>query len=205
MLKFLSALIAVLMLLAVACGGGDDDDSSDADSDEPTAEATDNSDGGDDAEDDDAEETDAPDDSDDEDEGDDDAVSGDHACTYITPAELSEILGEEFGEGRDYLATANGATACTWESDAGAAVFVEVLHDGGPDYYDAVHIEGFDSGFEETEVDGIGDKAIYSDIGVLDVVDGDKYISVQPVLFFSDLDELDVSQEIAAIVLANLQ
>lgn len=197
MLKLLSALIPVMLLVVAACGG-DDDDSTEGDNGEPAAEATRDSSnnegaGG-------SEETGAPDD-----EGRGGEVSGDHACTYITADEISEIVGAEVSEGRDYLAAANGATACTWESGSGTAIFVEVLHDGGADYFDAVHIEGFDSGFEETEVDGIGDRAIYSDLGVLDVVDGDVYISVQPILFFSDLDELEVSKEIATIVLDRVQ
>lgn len=209
--KFFAVGLAVLVLLAlVACGGDDDESGNDGDGQEPTASAPADGDGnsGDDGE----APTEAPDDDEptgtpgdnDDDENDGSGGQGDHTCNLLTPEEVSSAVGVEVGEGRDYLATAPGATNCEWQStEESVTVYAEVLTEGGRDYFDAVHLP--DPAFEEEPVEGIGDEAIYSDLGVLDVVDGDTFVSVQMVVFFSELDELTAAQALAETILQKLQ
>ena len=199
-IKFFGAgLIALAMLAFAACGGDDDDSGDGGDSQEPTASApADGDDGSANGE----EPTDAP--------GDDEGNDGnggqvEHACDLLTPEEVAAAVGVEVGEGRDYLATAQGATNCEWQSPEEVTVYMEVLPSGGRDYFDAIHIADSDPAFEEEPVDGLGDEAIYSDLGVLDVVDGDGFVSVQIVVFFSDLDEMTAAEALAEVILQKLQ
>jgi hypothetical protein len=125
-----------------------------------------------------------------------------HACSLFTGQELGDLLGVEMTDGRDYLPTAAGATNCTWEGDA--QVFVEVLLEDGQDWFDAIHIEGVGAGDTE-EIDGIGDVAVWdSFLGTLDVVDGERFISVQPLVSFTDLDDKEAAIAIAEATLERL-
>lgn len=204
--KFFAVGLAALVLLAlVACGGDDDDTSNGGDGQEPTASepADGDDDGGDDGE----EPTEAPDDGEPTDvAGDDDDGDGNggqvdgHACDLVTPEDVSAAVGVEVGEGRDYLATAADATNCEWQStEEAVTVYAEVLLEGGRNWFEAVHFG--EPAFEEQPVEGLGDEAIFSDLGVLDVVDGDTFISIQMVVFFSDLDELAAAEELARLLL----
>lgn len=202
MLKLLGAFGLTLLLFLAACGGGDDGDdgSTDDAAGEPTATATT---GGDDG----GDETQEPEDTEDA-GGDATGDGGDsnfHACSLFTAAEVGAVLDAEVSEGRDYLATAPGATQCTWETtDGSSAVFIEVLLDGGQDWFDAVHIEG-DQLADIEELDGLGDVAVYDKfLNTVDVVDDDRFVSVQPVLFFSDLDDKTVGVELAEMTLERL-
>jgi hypothetical protein len=204
-------IFALAALIALsACGGDDDDDTANDAGDEPTA-AADATDG--DAEP--ANETDHADedegegdgDEGDEDDGDDDDASGEHACDLLTAEEVSAAVGLEVGEGRDYLAAAPDATQCEWMATDGGTVYAEVLTEGGQGYYEAVTfgIDDPDAAFQAEEVEGIGDEAVFDDLGVLQVVDGDNYVSVQIVFFPSEIDDLTAARGLAEEILAKLQ
>lgn len=201
-MKFACVGLAVLMALLFAACDGDDDDSGAGTAQPTAAQQTDvaNGDGGDEEPTDGAnseEPTDAPDD--------DGSADAGHACDVLTPAEVSAAVGVEVGEGRDYLATAADATNCEWQSaDQTVTVYAEVLREGGQAWFDAVHVADDDPAFEEQPVEGIGDEAIYSDLGVLDVVDGDTFVSVQIVVFFSELEELSAAKGLAEAMLEKL-
>lgn len=125
-----------------------------------------------------------------------------HACSLFTGAELGAVLGVEMNDGRDYLATAPGATNCTWEG--GANVFVEVLLEDGEDWYDAIHIPGAAVG-EVEEIDGVGDIATWDEfLGTLDVVESDRFVSVQPLVGFTGLNKQQVAIQIAQLALERL-
>jgi hypothetical protein len=173
-----------LALLFAACTG-DDDSSDDQGNGAPAATQTTNDSS-----------------SDDDDEGDGGEDSDFHACSLFTGAELGAALGVELADGRDYLATARGATNCTWEGDI--TVFVEVLLEDGKDWYDAIHIPDAAVG-EVEEIEGVGDVAIWDDfLGALDVVEDDRFVSVQPLVGFSDLDQQEVAIQIAQLALERL-
>jgi len=197
-LRLVGVLGLTLLLLLAACGGDDDDDAGD-DGSGNGATATEATDGGDDG----GDQTDAPEDT--EDSGDDDDDGGDsgfHACDLMTSEEVSAIVGAEVGEGRDYLATGPGATQCEWASeDSSTVVYIEAMTEGGPDWYEAIHFPSGDPGDTE-EVDGVGDEATWDTfLDSLDAIEGDKFVAVQPLLFFSEADDKTVAIELAKLAL----
>jgi hypothetical protein len=195
-LRLLLPVSLLLTLLLAGCSGGDDDDAAN-DTDNGAATTDSSNDGGDDSE--------TPDDSDsgeddDGNSGGDDEASDFHACSLFTGAELSEALGVQLSDGRDYLAVAAGATNCTWEGDI--VLFVEVLLEGGEAWYDAIHVPGVGTG-EAEEVEGVGDVALYdSFLNTLDVVDGDRFISVQSI--GGTRDNKEVAIQVAEMALERL-
>lgn len=205
MLKLWTVLALTFVLLLAACGGDDDDDSGDDGANGPTA--TEATDGGDNGEETDApEETDAGDDGEETDApeetgaGDDDGGGSDfHACDVMTSEEVGAIVGAEMGEGRDYLATGPGATQCEWISaDSANTVYVEVMTEGGPDWYEAIHFEAEDL----EEIAGVGDEATWDTfLDSLDAIEGDKFVSVQPIFFFREVDDKAVAIELAKLAL----
>jgi hypothetical protein len=212
LLKFLTALGLTLLLLLAACGGDDDDDAGDdAPNDATATESTDDAGDGDEA-------TDAPDDRGDDDdsgndEGGDDDNGGDDddggsadalACELLTPGELATVVDETWGEGDD-TGTTPEASKCTWENELGtSAIYLEGQTEGGEAWWDIIHDpnDNFDEG---ESVDGLGDKALWQDgLSVLDVLDGDKYISIQVVVFSQEIDDLAAATELAEMVLARI-
>jgi len=195
--RLLAAIGLTLLLLLAACGGDDDDDAGDDGSDNgPTAtESTDNGDGG--AEDTDApEETDAP-----EDTGNGGGSSTDfHACDVLTKEEISEVVGYEVIDGVDYLAVSPQATQCEW----GPGVYIEVLTEGGPEFYEAVHF-----GQDVEPVDGVGDEAVWND-GLFEAIEDDNYVAVQLVGYgfahpgSTEEEKIDVMAELARMALENI-
>lgn len=176
MQKFLGALLLALALVAGACGGDDSDGPGD-DGANNGGTVTESPAAGRDGR---------------------SSASDFHACDLFTADEISEIFGDQAGEGEDYLAVAADATACSWNF-----VFIEVLLEDGPDWYDAVHLADDDSDVEE--VGGLGDTAAWDTfLRTLDVVDGDRYLSVQPIVGFLDLDAREVAIELAEIALERL-
>jgi hypothetical protein len=78
-----------------------------------------------------------------------------------------------------------------------------VLLEGGREWFDALHLPDEDPAPQPVE--GLGDEALWQDgLASLDVVDGDHFITVQPVLFLSDADSFEAAQQIAALVLGRL-
>ena len=120
------------------------------------------------------------------------------ACSLLTAQEVSEALAQEVAEGKPSLATNANASACEWSGGSVSAI-LEVLTQGGAAWYDSVNF-----GQEDEPVEGIGDKAGFDDIGVLDVLAGDKMLSLQIILFFSDVDELEAAKSLAQRVLDRL-
>jgi hypothetical protein len=87
-------------------------------------------------------------------------------CSLVTPAEISEIAGEEYGEGeldRD---------DCTYDSPTGRTVSVTLEdHSGqaGSSFQDTLDI------FDATEIDGVGERALWIDqFGELNVPSTDR-------------------------------
>lgn len=197
MLKLLAFLALSLLLLLAACGGDDDGTSGVDDDGGATTTQISNGDGDDDAQ---PSETENLDGDDDDDRG---APSDFHACDLFTGAEMSDLVGTQMNDGRDYLATADGATNCLWEGDI--QVFVEVLLEGGQDWYDAVHFPGANDPGDTEDVEGIGDVAIWdSFLGTLDTVDDDRFVAVQAITSFTDYDDKEVATEVAQAALARL-
>ena len=126
-----------------------------------------------------------------------------HACDLITPEEVSAAVGFTVGPGRDYLAVARGATQCEWAGNG--VVYAEVLTKGGESWFRAVHIPN--SSLPEVEVPGLGDKAFYSnDQNTVDVVSGDRYVSVQIIGARSaGVDEQTAGANLATAILAKLR
>lgn len=125
-----------------------------------------------------------------------------HACSLFSGAELGSAVGVQLNDGRDYLATAPGATNCVWEG--GANIFVEVLLEGGRDWNSAIHIPGArDDDMEKIE--GVGDVATWDSLlNTLDVVDGDRFVSVQPLVGVSGLKDQEVAVQVAKLTLERL-
>jgi hypothetical protein len=123
-----------------------------------------------------------------------------HACTFLTPDEVNELLGDEVGaaEGRDYLATNINATQCEWGLQGGA-LYVEILGSGASAWFDAVNF-----GNTNPPIDGIGDMAVIGPGGTLDVLQGDYMVSVQLVLFGSGIDKEAAARDVAAKILSKL-
>jgi hypothetical protein len=190
------------MLLLAACGGGDDDDSAnDAPNDATATEATDNGDDGGDGGDGD-EETGGPEDTAAPEETDSGGGSGSdfHACDALTKEEISAVVGYEVIDGVDYLAVSPQATQCEY----GPGVYVEILTEGGPEFYEAVHF-----GQDVEPVDGVGDEAVWND-GIFEAIEGDNYVAVQLIGFgfgnpgSTEQDEIDAAAELARMALENI-
>ena len=130
-----------------------------------------------------------------------------HACDLITPEEVSAAVGFTVGPGRDYLAAARGATQCEWAGPGVVApvVYAEVLTKGGENWFKAIHIPN--AALPEVEIPGLGDKAFYSnDLNTVDVVSGDRYISLQLIGARSaGVDEQTAGAALAQALLAKLQ
>lgn len=173
-----AALFAVALVFG-ACGGDDDDEGSGSAGPTATSAATQpggnggsgNTNGND---------------------GDD---SDFHACSLFTGDEMSEILEASMDDGRDYLSTAARATTCEWQGDV--VIYIEVLLDGGDGWFEAIHMPDAEATKTE-EVDGLGDKALWDEfLGTLDVVQDDRFISIQPLVGFSGLDSKEVAIDLA--------
>ena len=124
------------------------------------------------------------------------------ACSLLTAQEVSEALAQEVAEGKPSLAGNADASACEWSGGSVSAI-LEVLTEGGAAWYESVNF-GQDDEPDKEPVEGIGDKAVFDDIGVLDVLEGDKMLSLQIILFFSEVDELEAAKVLAEIVLDRL-
>jgi hypothetical protein len=180
----MSRSLLLLLFLLPACGGGDADTTG---SDNPTA----------------ASQTTVEDDGADQDPTAPSGGAGDvgHTCDLITAAEVSAAVGFEVGEGGDYLATAPGATQCEWPG----TVYAEVLTEGGRDWFESVHFG--EPAFEEVDVPGLGDEALYSEgLGLLDAVSGDIYVAVQIIgARFAGIDALTAGTALVEAILAKLE
>ena len=130
-----------------------------------------------------------------------------HACDLITPEEVSAAVGFTVGPGRDYLAAARGATQCEWAGPGVVApvVYAEVLTRGGESWFKAVHLPNATA--DEVQIAGLGDKAVFSDfLNTVDVISGDRYISVQLVgVRSAGVDEQTAGTALAEAILAKLQ
>jgi hypothetical protein len=124
------------------------------------------------------------------------------ACSLLTAQEVSEALAQEVAEGKPSLATNANASACEWSGGSVSAI-LEVLTEGGAAWYESVNF-GQDDEPDKEPVEGIGDKAVFDDIGVLDVLEGDRMLSLQIILFFSEVDELEAAKSLAQIALDRL-
>jgi len=113
---------------------------------------------------------------------------------------VNELLGGnlQVEEGQDYLAVNSRASQCEWKLGNGS-LYVEVLGGGAASWFDAVNF-----GNTNPPVEGIGDKAIWGPAGTLDVLDGDYMVSVQLVIFLSDVDQEAATKAVAERVLSKL-
>lgn len=180
-----------LVLVVAGCGGDDDSDGGGGNGGSDAAQATNTPSGNSGGETPEATATDS--------EGGNDADF--HACSLFTGAEMSEAIGAQVADGRDYLATAAKATNCVWEGDV--VIYIEVLLEDGPSWYDAIHIVDAEDDVEEVE--GLGDEALWNEfLGTLDVIEGDRFISIQPLVGFSELDSKEVALELAPLTLERL-
>jgi hypothetical protein len=179
-LKQLAVCGLVLSLVLAACGGGDGDDA-DHGNNLPGGPGSQDGDG---------------------DEGGD--HSDFHACSLFTAQEIGAVTEEDMQEGREHGPAFEGATGCTWESSEGpTVVFVELRLEGGQDFYEAT-MEGVSEG-QLQEVQGIGDVARWDTfLGVVEVVDDDRFISVQPVIVLSEVDNRAVGLKLAEMAVERL-
>ncbi|HUF54246.1 MAG TPA: hypothetical protein VMR52_10795 [Dehalococcoidia bacterium] len=176
--RILALSLAALALLLAACGGDDDDD---GDAPAGTAPA--------------AVEVTADDDGDDPTNDNGDVIS--EACTLLTTDEISSALGGNVGEGAPGLPINPAASACQWTStDSTVSLFIEVLSEGGRDWFENVQ-----PGRETEPVEGIGDEATFDTIGVLEVIQGDVMVTVQPILPLSEVDDRQAAISLAELVL----
>lgn len=170
------AVIVAMALVLAACGG--DDDGGDDGDDQPTA--TEQSGGGATA----TREAQATAEATED--------SGDRLadpCSLVTPAEISEIAGEEYGDGE------LNSDDCTYNSPTNRTVTVSVEeHVGQAESVFENTVESFD--LDETE--NIGERAAWNDqFGELDVlVDSDRLLIVSVPFILAD------DKESAAIAIA---
>lgn len=195
-LVILLTMVALAALVLAACGGGDDDDDDGGDDTGPTATEADDSgdDGGDDDSGDD-------DDGGDDDSGDDDDGGSDgdvDVCSLLSDDEVSAVLGSApEGEAANF----DPFFDCSWITEDFNSINLSVaVGPGGESLFE------FNNDDAE-EIDGLGDRAQYLSgiLGVLEVLEGDYYISVS--VTGSDLDEderRDASIELADHALGRL-
>lgn len=98
----------------------------------------------------------------------DDAPSGGDSCGLVTAAEVSQVMGAEYGEG-----FINGEE-CEYDDASFNSVYVTLSEDG-----DLLYTAGVD-GTEAEEFDGPGDRSAWSaPFTALYVLDGDRTVKIQ--------------------------
>jgi len=198
----LLTLLIALALAFAACGGDDDDGGGGGDDGGSASTATATGDSGDGDDDDDgAEET--PEDT--EDAGGDDDDSGDDdddgssagACEYLTEDEAAAALGDDVSE------VVADETGCSWTSDSFSTLVLSVsdLGDSAEESFD-----GLRRAFEEEDVDGLGDEAMWiPDLQQIHVREGGTYILIGIFLTSQDPDEQkSTAQDVAEKVLGRV-
>ena len=182
--SFPTALGVGLVLLISACGGGDEPGNESEGQPASTPSQTQGAAG-----------SDAPTPPTTGNEG--SSAAGDvEACSLLTPEEIGEAYGTEIGPGESQRPTNQDASACMWPG-----LYLEVLTEGGPDWYETVNF-----GQNRQPVEGLGDEASMSSPGVLDVVEGDSYISLQVISGpFLQIDRAAAAETLAEIVLSRLE
>jgi hypothetical protein len=195
MLRFRSLLITVaaaVTLVILGCGGGDGEGDTTGDTIPSATQAPASTDAATGSTGPTAQPTDVPA------SGNQGSGASVEACSLLTAQEVSEALAQEVAEGKPSLATNANASACEWSGGSVSAI-LEVLTEGGAAWYESVNF-----GQEDEPIEGIGDKAGFDDIGVLDVVEADRMLSLQIILFFSEVDELEAAKSLAQIALDRL-
>jgi hypothetical protein len=202
------ALATVLVLAVSACGGDDADD--DANGDGPTITAED---GGDDDDDDngndDATATDTPDggdDGDDDDGGGDDDDNGNGSgdvpdlCSLLTPTEIEAATGAAVSEGT-LEAEFEPFYSCQWSTESFDFVSLELFEgdDDERDFY-------YELTDDAEEVDGLGEKAQYTDLIGLEIMTDDHLLTVSiSVSALTEDETFEASRELAEIALGRLE
>lgn len=206
LLFILASTLAAFLALAAACGGDGDDDDGDS---EPTAERTDEPDSGDDEDDggggdDEGAETDepTPDEGDGggggDDGGGDSGDEGIDVCVLLTTDEIEDALGESVNEGE--AQNYDPFSSCYWSTESFNSVSVSVLtgDDASLEFY-------YELTDDAKNVEGIGDRAHWTDFGSLEVlVDG---YDVDVAVYNTDISDdeaLEVAKDLAEIVLERL-
>jgi len=178
-LLLLIATGLVGLLLFGACGGGDDDDDDDGGAQTAT-QPQDGADSGDDGE------AATPTEDSEQDEEEDGAEPPEDVCGLLTTQEVSAALDAEVDEG---VATDDGTSfTCDWEDELGLhAMYIDILADS-----DEANLEYFEATGEAEEIDGLGDRAQYTDLIGLEVLTDHYVVNLR--MFAFDLED-DVARE----------